>query len=94
MQDALVAISKDLDGLGDAVVDLAGQIEAVQVEVEDTRDDMRRAHLAINGKLDALHDLIRDRLIPRLNEIDELRGKVGRVESDVQRAGLHLVGGE
>jgi len=82
---ALDAISHDLDALGAVTGDLAGQIEAVQAEVEATRDDVRE-----------ILRMLRDRVLPKLDrigEIDELRGKIGRVEVDIERAGLHLLQG-
>jgi hypothetical protein len=80
---ALVAISQDLDRLTEITAEEAGKREALAELVSATRDDVRD----FGGKLDEILRFVRGNA-DRLNEVDELRGRVARVEVDVARARL------
>lgn len=90
LDHALVAVSDDLDALGEGLANLAGRLEAMQSEIEDTREAVR----TVAAKADQILEVLR-RVVPRLDridEIDEIGGRLGRLEVDFARSRIHAIG--
>lgn len=74
---ALDAVSADLDAQGDEIASIGGEVKALASLSIETNDKVRE-----------LLDLIRLRIMPRLDrvdEIDEVRGKAERLRVDFDR---------
>jgi hypothetical protein len=80
MLEALEAIGDELDESNEILAGLSGRVEqAVELAI-DTRDDVRaltRAIETLSGRVGQALD--------RLGEVDELRGKIARLELEADR---------
>lgn len=77
---ALAAISEDLDRHVELIAELEAKHVATFDLCVDTRDVLRR----VEGKIDEILGFVRP-LADRLPELDELRGRIARVDAEMQR---------
>jgi ABC-type transporter Mla subunit MlaD len=89
---ALEAISADLDTQGDTIADMSGELEAVKNFLAESNDNQRETMKSVAAILRYLQEDLGPKL-DRLNEVDELRGRVVALDATVRRAGMRVVPG-
>lgn len=80
---ALMAIDRSIDAHTEEIASLGGQVGALEALVLDGRDEVRQTRRDVGAILEMLQRLAPK--IDRIDEIDEVRGRVERIKIDLDR---------
>lgn len=78
---ALLAISTDMDQMGEEIAGVAGEVATLALAQRETNLKIDKT----NAKLDTLLDLIRERVLPQVDDVDNLRRRLVLAEDSLAR---------